>query len=130
MRYLALLLLPLCLAACQDETVSGYAGAVWTLTEMEGAEAPAGVTLDLTEQGRISGQAPCNLYSATQSVPYPWIEIGPIVATERACPELAAEDRYLTLLPQMTLAEVQGDVLILSNTDGQMLVFTRQAAAP
>ena len=125
-RLAPLIALSLLLAACQDETVSGYAGGIWRLTEMAGDPAPEGVTLDLTEQGQISGQAPCNRYSGPQSVPYPWFETGPLAVTRRACAALDAERRYLSLLQSMSLAEVAGDVLILSNESGEELVFARQ----
>lgn len=117
----------LALSACrQDETVSGYAGGIWTLTEMAGTQAPEGITLDLTTEGRIAGQAPCNRYFAEQTAPYPWFAPGPMAATRMACPRLDQEARYLELLSRMTLAEGLGDVLILSNDAGEMLVFARQ----
>lgn len=110
-----------------DETVSGYAGAgsVWRLTEMAGAPAPADITLALPRAGRIEGQGPCNRYSGGQAVPYPWFEAVEVVATKRACPDLAAETAYLRLLSGMTLAEVLGDVLILTDDADRSLVFRR-----
>ncbi|PIV74961.1 MAG: META domain-containing protein [Rhodobacteraceae bacterium CG17_big_fil_post_rev_8_21_14_2_50_65_11] len=118
----ALLLLPSCM---QDETLSGYAEGLWVLTEQDGIPVTAAVTLDLSGPGQISGAAPCNRYTATQSAPYPWVAIGPIAATRRACPDLQAEQAYLALLAQMTLAEVSGPVLILSNDSGETLEFRR-----
>ncbi|QBY02299.1 META domain-containing protein [Rhodophyticola sp. CCM32] len=128
-RLTACCLASLLLTACQgDETISGYANGVWTLTEMDGGPAPAQVILDVTEQGRISGHSPCNRYSGSQNVPYPWFETGPLSVTRMACPELEAETRYLALLHSMTLAEATGDVLILSNEAGEELIFARQLA--
>jgi heat shock protein HslJ len=43
-----------------------------------------------------------------------------------ACPDLAAESQYLTALGEMTLAEVSGPTLILSNDAGRSMVFTAQ----
>lgn len=116
----ALLILPACF---QDETVAGYAGGLWQLTERDGIPVTAAITLDLSDPGQISGTAPCNRYSATQTAPYPWVEIGPIATTRRACPDLQAEQAYLALLSRMTLAEVSGPVLILSNDMGETLSF-------
>lgn len=123
-------LLPLLLGlsfCAPDETISGYAGAgsVWRLEEMAGAPAPAHVTLGFPAEGRIEGQGPCNGYRGGQAVPYPWFQVTEIAATKRACPELDAEAAYLRLLSEMTLAEVMGDVLILSDETGRSLVFRR-----
>ena len=46
-----------------------------------------------------------------------------MAVTRRACPELAEETRFFQTLEDMTLAEVQGPVLILSNEDGTEMVF-------
>ena len=111
--------------AAGDETLSAYgaAGRVWVLERIGETPAPPGVTLDASLPGRIAGQGPCNSYSAEQTAPYPWFGLGPIAATRRACPELAAEAAFFDALRATTIAEVSGDVLILSNTDGLRMVF-------
>ena len=113
------------LVQCRDETVSGYlqGEAVFELTEMAGEPAPSSVTIDLSESGQVAGQGPCNRYSALQTAPYPWFELGPIQATRAACPALREEQRYFELLAKMTLAEISGPVLILSVPGGESLVF-------
>ncbi len=124
----AILPLLLGLSFCApDETVSGYAGSgsVWRLEEMAGSPAPADITLAFPREGRIEGQGPCNSYRGGQAVPYPWFQATGISAQTRACPDLAAETAYLRLLSEMTLAEVLGDVLILSDETGRALVFRR-----
>ena len=112
-------------AASKDETISGYAtpGVTWTLTELGGAPYPARATLTFPEEGQVAGEAPCNGYSATQTAPYPWFEAGPIAATKRACPDLPAEAAFFDALAHVTLAEVAGEVLILSTEDGFEMVF-------
>ena len=57
------------------------------------------------------------------SVPYPWFEVGPIRATNMACPDLQKEAEYLKILQQMKLSEVLGNVLILSTSEGPNMVF-------
>ncbi|MBV0913197.1 META domain-containing protein [Anianabacter salinae] len=107
-----------------DETVSGFAGGqTYALTELDGAPFPARATLGFPSEGRVAGEAPCNAYSAPQTVPYPWIRIGPIVATRRACPDLQAEAAFLGALPHMTLVEVLGGTLVLRNDAGREMVF-------
>jgi len=114
------------LAACWgDETLRAYGAAdkVWHLMELRGAPFTAQTTLTFPEPGQIAGAAPCNRYFATQDAPYPWFKAGPIGATKRVCPNLAAETSYFAALTAATLSEVLGDTLILSDEDGPLLVF-------
>ncbi|RVT82296.1 META domain-containing protein [Rhodobacteraceae bacterium CCMM004] len=118
------------LAACTpDETISAYAdpGAVYRLIEVDGAPAGMQATLSFPAPGAVRGTGPCNAFTAAQGVPYPWIDVGPIAATRRACPDLAAETAYFAALEAATLAEVQGGTLILSDATGPRLVFRRAA---
>jgi len=114
------------LSACgQDETISAFVqpDATYHLIEMGGDPFPSDATIRFPDTGQILGQGPCNTYSATQNAPYPWIEIGPVAATKRACPALFLEARYFEALGQMTAAEALGDTLILTNDLGERLVF-------
>ncbi len=120
------LFFPLLLAACfQDETISGFtdAGTTWNLTDISGNPFTAGATITFPEQGRIAGNAPCNQYFGSQTVPYPWFRAEAIGSTKRACPELKQETEFLATLGRMTLVEVSGSVLILSNDDGETMEF-------
>jgi len=113
------------LTACADETISGYvdADATFRLVEIDGAPFAATADISFPEPGIARGTAPCNSWSAAQTAPYPWIEIGPIAATKRACPELNAEQRFFSALADMAIAEISGDVLILTGEDGGEMVF-------
>ncbi len=125
MLRVVLLALVLPIVGCADESVSGYAdpGATYRLVEVDGAPFRARATISFPEEGRVVGEAPCNRWSADQSVPYPWFKLGPIAATKRACPDLEAEAWFLTMLGEMTLVEVQGPVLILSDDQERAMVF-------
>ena len=125
MRPLVLTALLFSAACAGDETLSGYADAqaTYLLETIDGAPFPARATIALPEEGRAEGEAPCNRWSAGQSAPYPWFALGPIVTTRRACPDLAAEQAFLAALAAMTLAEVQGPVLILSDEAGREMLF-------
>lgn len=126
MRALLALLIPLALIGCKsDETISGYAdaGAVWTLTELDGKPFSASATISFPTKGKVNGKAPCNTYASNQTKPMPWFEMGPVMSTKMACPELAAEQQFFNSLNAMTLAEVQGNILILSNDAGREMVF-------
>lgn len=113
------------LGACKDETLSGYApeNTTWMLESINGSPFAAGTTIQFPEKGKIIGTAPCNGFRAKQSVPYPWFAVDEIVATEMACPQLAAETQFFDTLQEMTLSEVSGDTMILSNDDGTQMLF-------
>lgn len=125
MRLKALLaLVPL--AACSgDEALRGYTdkGAVWTLAELHSKPFTATATLGFAQKGRITGQAPCNRYSAEMKTPYPWFKVGPILSTRMLCPDLAAETAFFNALGDVTLSETSDTVLILSNPEGLQMVF-------
>lgn len=123
--------LPLAVASffgCPDETISGFVdtAATYTLTSIDGAAFDAPATIIFQGQGDTSGQGPCNTWSAEQRVPYPWFELGPIAATKRACDALEAEAQFFQALREMSLAEVSGTVLILSNDEGREMIFEAQ----
>ncbi len=111
-----------------DETVTAYGAdkATWRLVEIDGQPFAARATLEFADEGKLSGQAPCNSYSGKQTVPYPWFRAVEIVSTRKACPDLAAETAYFEALAAMTLSEVSGKALILSNDAGREMVFEAQ----
>lgn len=126
MKWATLIAAGLLLTGCQgDETLRAYGAAdkIWQVVELHGAAFAATATIAFPEEGRIRGKGPCNGYSATQDVPYPWFKAGPILATRMACPALAAESAYFNALSAATLSEVAGNTLILSNEDAVLLVF-------
>jgi heat shock protein HslJ len=124
LRFLIILLA--LLGACrEDESVRAYGGAdkEWHLVELNTQPFTAKATLTFPEEGRIAGNAPCNSYTGSMTVPYPWFEADAIAATKRACPDLVAESAYFEALGAATLSEILGNVMILSNTDGLSMVF-------
>ena len=108
-----------------DESLSGYAQTdnAFVLVELNDVVFEGRATLVLASGGDVRGEAPCNTWSAIQSAPYPWFELGPIAATRRACADLSMEQAFFAALGDMTISEVSGDILILSNTDGGRMVF-------
>lgn len=113
---------------CPDETISGFVdtASAYHLRSIDGASFDASATIVFQGQGDASGSGPCNTWSAEQRVPYPWFELGPIAATKRACDALDAEAQFFQALSEMSLAEVSGTVLILSNDDGREMLFEAQ----
>ena len=132
MRFLTLIL-AMGITACQtDETVSGYGAAdrTWVLTSLDGTAFAARAHLSFPEQGSVVGKGPCNSFGASQSAPYPWIDIKGIRATRAACADLGLEQDFFDALQEMTLSEVAGDTLILSNDAGREMVFTAAPSDP
>ena len=113
-------------ACTPDETLRAYGGGTrtWQLVELNGEEYSALATLTFPERGRIAGQGPCNSYNADLTVPYPWFGAEKLVSTRRTCPDQAAENAFLTALQNASLSEVAGDMMILSNTEDLLMVFT------
>jgi len=117
----------LSLAACRgDETIAAYGAAdiKWQLAEIDGQPFVAAATLHFPEPGRITGVAPCNSYSADLDAPYPWFAAQHLTVTRMACDDLTVENQFLQALQDMTLSEVSGNTLILSNVAGREMVFT------
>ncbi|MEM8773603.1 MAG: META domain-containing protein [Pseudomonadota bacterium] len=109
----------------RDETLSGYGAAdrEWHLAEISGQPFDAEAILQFPEEGKITGSAPCNKFYGKQVQPYPWFQAEAIASTRRACPDLDAETAFFSAIAAMTLAEVVGDTLILSNTEGDEMMF-------
>lgn len=109
----------------KDETISGFVApdTQWFLHEISGQPYDAQAWLSFPETGEITGQGPCNGFSATQVVPYPWFEITGLSATKMACPDLPQEHAFFDGLANARFVEVTGSTLILSNDTGASLVF-------
>ncbi|MDK3020222.1 META domain-containing protein [Pseudodonghicola flavimaris] len=120
---LSLALLGLSMCAAEPDGF-GPADRVWQLTSLDGTAFTARATLSFPEDGQIAGEAPCNRYSGVMTTPYPWFDAGQVVSTRRACPELAAEQQFLSALSTMHSAERDGDVLILRAPAGREMRFT------
>jgi len=126
MKAIAIALCALVVAGCrQDETVGAYGGAdrVWVLSEVDGAPFSQRATMSFPEAGKIAGKAPCNSYAGAMTAPYPWFEAEKLAVTRMACPDLQAETAFFDALSAMTLSEVSGDTLILSNDVGREMLF-------
>ncbi len=126
MRGLAVALFGLIPACQSDETIAAYgaAGFTWTLVEQNGAPFSQRATLIFGEDGQVSGQAPCNRFTFTNTLPYPWFETGPVAATKMACPDLDAEDAFFTTLGGMTRAILGEDgKMTMANDEGGEMVF-------
>jgi len=108
-----------------DETLRRYGGANndWHLVTLNGVPFNSSASIAFPARHQIAGQGPCNRFSTSNTKPYPWIEIGPIAATRRACPDLDTEAAYFESLRAATIAIIENDTLTLSDEDKTLLVF-------
>ena len=125
MKYLIALAFVMTTACQTDESITAFAGNVtaFTLQSIDGVTFAARATIDVSEAGKITGHGPCNRYFANQTAPYPWFSTGPIGSTRMACPDLAAEAQFFAALSTMTLVEVLGGTLILTDDNGREMLF-------
>ena len=108
-----------------DETLRRYgaAGHTWHLETLRGAPFTARATLTFPRRNVVEGEGPCNRFHATNTTPYPWIDLGPIAATRRACPELDAEAAFFSALEAATVVVIEGDTMTLSDENDVLLIF-------
>jgi heat shock protein HslJ len=122
----------LLMAACGGAGGAGAspgAGVEFVLETLDGAPFAARATLVLGPGDAVSGQGPCNRWSARVAGQLPDFRPGPVVATRMACDDLAAEAAFLAALGAVTRAGTEGDRLILSDPGGERLVFRARGAA-
>ena len=114
------------LAACQGDAPGISAetiGRDWALVRMNGADAPAKVTMDLSEAGRAAGQAPCNRWFGGVEGTLPEFRLTGVGATRMACPDMQAESDFFAALDSVREARMEGDRLILAGEGGVQLEF-------
>ncbi len=118
-------------SGADSSEVAEFPTGSWLLASMKDAEGALEdplpqPTLDIAD-GRVSGSGGCNSYNAPVADDADGaLELGPIVATKRACVEEAAnlmETRYLAALEGVTGYAYEGEQLTLVG-DGITLSFT------
>ncbi len=88
--------------------------------------APAqSVTIEFAN-GIVSGQAPCNSYSAPYTVTGSTLALGLIASTQMACPDLASETAYLAALSSVTgwSVDSSGDLVLTDASGAEVLRYT------
>jgi heat shock protein HslJ len=114
----------------QALTADSLAG-TWKLVSIQpgnqGEQAsPAGVTYSLTFGGdRVSTRVDCNTCAGTYKLSEDTLTVGPALAcTRAACPTMAFESTYTSLLSGESTVSLPGNMLVLSSARGT-LRFTR-----
>ena len=101
----------------------GAAGHEWHLITLQDAPFDARATIRFPRRNIVEGEGPCNRFRSTNTTPYPWIELGPIAATRRACPDLAAEGAFFEALEAASVVVIDGDTMTLSDEEQPLMVF-------
>ena len=115
-----------CLPAEADGVPSAYLAPEWKLVLVDGQPFAATGKIDLSVEGKFTGQGPCNRFFGSYDGALPDFRPNAIGATKMACPDLAAESLMLATLGQMTRAEVSGPVtLVLTGPKGSSMEFVR-----
>lgn len=115
-------------AAMDESPAFPPVGTTWALTELDGAPFEGRATLHFAGDGVLAGQAPCNTFRGSIDGPGEAFSIGPLAATQMACPDLDLETAYLQALGEASHAEISGETLTLTTTDARQLVFAPAAA--
>ncbi|WP_347137643.1 META domain-containing protein [Paracoccus sp. SSK6] len=125
-RALAVLAATAALAACQDAGQRSVAmlrpGSSFTVARIDGAPAPAGVTLEVGEGGRVTGRAPCNRYSGQLTESGGAMTVSGVVMTRMACADAdrnLAETRFGMALGSVTAARRTGEGIALADPEGR-----------
>jgi len=99
--------------------------ALWVLSTVDGAAVDYTATLDLSQQGRLTGQAPCNRYFADAVVEGETLTLGPIGATRMACLQIKGEADYFATLSLMD-SLTQTDETLTLRGGGHEMAFIPQ----
>lgn len=112
----------------------------WTLTAMQGPAqdlqdlGSVGVTLRFGDDGRATGQGPCNGYSATvQAGGGSALTFGPVLSTKRACVDEGRntlETEYFAALSSVSAYTLQGNQLQLTYNNGSSTLQFTSATPP
>lgn len=119
------------LTGCGGEADTLLRGGEWRVVEIDGQPPVAGsrTTLRFGTDGRVTGHASCNRYTAGYRLTGEELHIGAPVATKMACPDpiLAQEARFLTILGATRRFAVRpdGSLVLDAGTEGRIVARRR-----
>jgi heat shock protein HslJ len=106
-------------------------GRFWTLTTYNngkgGLASPVAgttITAEFGADGRVTGNASCNEYSAPYTLNGAQISIGMVATGQAMCeqPVIEQEQAYLSLLPQASTYQIKGNELVITNASGSKIL--------
>jgi heat shock protein HslJ len=108
-------------------TAADLAGSEWRPTAIGEAAWTGDAFVRFEGEGRLTGHAGCNGFFGTYRLDGNGIEIGPLAATRKACPEPAMRNETLLLgaLASARGFERDGTRLTLIGRDGELASFVQ-----
>lgn len=100
-------------------------GTEWRLVALGGVPFTESVTATLTSDGRVTGAAPCNRFTAAYTGRWPDLSFSPVASTRRMCPDMEAETEFFAVLGRVNRAALGADGLVLTGPDDASLRFER-----
>ena len=100
-------------------------GRAWVLATPGGQPAPQQSPTITFQGGTLTGQGPCNNYSATYTLDGSALTIGQVTSTQMACADLALETAYFAALPSATSwsIDASGDLVLADASGKEVLRF-------
>ena len=100
-------------------------GRAWVLATPGGQPAPQQSPTITFQGGTLTGQGPCNSYSATYALDGSTLTIGQVTSTQMACADLALETAYFAALSSATnwSIDASGDLVLADASGKEVLRF-------
>jgi putative lipoprotein len=101
---------------------------LWVLNSARDVPLPLGVVPTAGfHEGTVNGSTGCNQYSAPYTVDGDSLEIGAVASTRMACapPRDEVEREYVAALGLVTGWSMDGDELVLSDGEGELLRYNQ-----
>lgn len=119
------------LHGCGGDTVALLLGEPWVVQEIAGAPLVRGSRVSLTfdDQGRVTGTASCNAFTAPYTLTGEGLTIGAAAVTRKACAPavMTQEAAFLAALAAVQRIEVTGNgTLVLHAAAGQRVTSRRE----
>jgi heat shock protein HslJ/membrane-bound inhibitor of C-type lysozyme len=119
------------LQGCGGETAALLRGEPWVVQEIAGAPLVRGsrASLIFDDQGRVTGTASCNNFTAPYTLTGEGVTIGAAAATRKACAPavMKQEAAFLAALAAVQRIEVTADgTLVLHTASGQRITSRRE----
>lgn len=99
-----------------------FSAEIFVLVSVQGQQSTYSAQISF-EAGRVAGLGPCNSFFADLTYSDAAFALGPIGATRKACPDLAAEAEFFKLLGQVTHADRREGQITLMRGAEVLLYF-------
>jgi heat shock protein HslJ len=113
-------------AAAKTPSVEELTGGPWRVVSINGAPVDTGASMEFGSDGRVSGNASCNRYSAAFKLDGANLSLEQAISTMMACVEGNKEEverRFLTTLAEVERAEIapDGSLVLHARNNGQIV---------